>query len=388
MFSRISHTQLLRYAGLFTWAMVGIPLLLASASFPSQDALERIAAEQNFRWWLIAYQAFGIGYWLVTRALGVRRPRWYDIVLLLLLTACAIAVCHFSGSGLGGILLLVLAGVLPWLLPLVVGIPWLIVQHLALIPIFMLQGFKAGEAVLQAMLFVGYSSFTFITALVARHQAQAREEQRRLNNELRATRALLAESTRLSERMRISRDLHDLLGHHLTALSLNLEVASHLSDGRVQEHVRQAHTLAKLLLTDVREAVSQLRVEGAVDMSTALRTLIEGVLAPVVQLQMPDPFLVDDPEQANVLLRCAQEIITNTVRHAQADNLWLCFERNGGTITLTARDDGRGGESYTPGNGLRGMRERLAQSGGTVAVATSAGQGFALTLTLPMEKSA
>src|SRR3546814_12036878 len=79
----------------------------------------------------------------------------------------------------------------------------------------------------------------------------------RSNSELRATRALLAESSRLSERMRISRELHDLLGHHLTALSLNLEVATHVSSGKAQEHVRQAHTLAKLLLTDVREAVSR-----------------------------------------------------------------------------------------------------------------------------------
>ncbi len=386
MFNRISPTQLLRYAGLFTWAMVGIPLLLASAGAPSPNAAERAAAALNFRWWLVAYQAFGIGYWLVTRSLGVRRPRWYDAFLLVVLTAAAIAVCHFSGSGLGGILLLVLAGVLPWLLPLVVGIPWLILQHLALIPIFMLQGFKPGEALLQAMLFVGYSSFTFITALVARHQANAREEQRRLNSELRATRALLAESTRLSERMRISRDLHDLLGHHLTALSLNLEVAGHLAEGRAQEHVRQAHTLARLLLTDVREAVSQLREKDTVDMGTALRTLAEGVLAPAIHLQMPEPFRVDDPDHANVLLRCTQEIITNAVRHARADHLWLEFKLGGDGIQVNARDDGLGTGQLAPGNGLRGMRERLQQHGGNVTFHTAAGAGFALTLTLPMAK--
>lgn len=388
MFNRISPTQLLRYAGLFTWAMVGIPLQLAASSIPVQEGAERVAAETNLHWWLLAYSTFGAGYWLVTRSLGVRRPRWYDVLLLGVLTACAIAVCHFSGSGLGGILLLVLAGVLPWLLPLSVGIPWLLLQHLALIPIFMLQGFKTGEAILQSMLFVGYSSFTFITALVARHQAQAREEQRRLNNELRATRALLAESTRLSERMRISRELHDLLGHHLTALSLNLEVANHLTAGKAQEHVRQAHTLAKLLLTDVREAVSQLRDEGAVDMGTALRTLTEGVLAPAIHLQMPDPFLVEDPEHANVLLRCAQEIITNTLRHAQADNLWLSFRRDGAAVQVQARDDGRGTPAPTAGNGLRGMRERLAQHGGSVRIDSAHGVGFALELTLPMDKPA
>ncbi|MBS0213119.1 MAG: sensor histidine kinase [Proteobacteria bacterium] len=388
MFTRVSPTQLLRYAGLFTWAMVGIPLLLASSNLSAQSALEQAAAQFNFRWWLISYQAFGVGYWLVTRELGVRRPRWYDALLLLVLTASAIAVCHFSGSGLGGILLLVLAGVLPWLLPLAVGIPWLLLQHVALIPIFVLQGFKPGEAVLQAMLFVGYSSFTFITALVARHQAQAREEQRRLNNELRATRALLAESTRLSERMRISRELHDLLGHHLTALSLNLEVAGHLAQGRVLEHVRQGHTLAKLLLTDVREAVSQLREDGAVDMGTALRTLTEGVHAPTIHLSMPEPFRVEDPEQANVLLRCAQEIITNAMRHAQAMNLWLEFRVVDGRIEVNARDDGRGASDPALGNGLRGMRERVGQHAGSVEIKSGHGSGFALTLSLPMDKPA
>ena len=114
---------------------------------------------------------------------------------------------------------------------------------------------------------------------MARQQAEARDEQRRLNAELRATRVLLAESARVNERTRISRELHDLLGHHLTALSLNLEVAGHLTEGRAQEHVKQAHTLARLLLTDVREAVSQLREGDAIDLGAALLLLAEHVPA-------------------------------------------------------------------------------------------------------------
>lgn len=188
--------------------------------------------------------------------------------------------------------------------------------------------------------------------------------------------------------MRISRDLHDLLGHHLTALSLNLEVASHLSEGKVQEHVRQAHTLARLLLTDVREAVSQLREDGAVDLTTALRTLVEGVLTPDIQLDMPEPFLVEDPDHANVLLRCTQEIITNAVRHAHADHLWLQFRQSRQAIAVHASDDGRGADHLALGNGLRGMRERLTQHAGSVDITTARGQGFALTLNLPMDKPA
>ncbi len=390
MFTRVSHTQLLRYAGLFTWALVSMPLLYSW--FQSTPAvLNGQSLETGTMLWYgwACYGAFGISYAWLTRGWGARHAGLIDMLLLIVLTGAAIGVSYYSKTGLGSVLLMVAACVLPWLLPIPAGIAWLVLSQLAVVPMFVLGlGFSLFEAIMQSLLYAGFSGFVFVTSLVARQQAQAREEQRRLNNELRATRALLAESSRLSERMRISRELHDLLGHHLTALSLNLEVAGHLSEGKVQEHVRQAHTLAKLLLTDVREAVSQLREDGAVDMSTALRTLVEGVLAPDIHLEMPQPFLVEDPEHANVMLRCAQEIITNAVRHAQADHLWLRFRQSGSAIEVDASDDGRGADQLALGNGLRGMRERLSQHAGSVNILTARGQGFALTLRLPMDKPA
>ena len=389
MFARISHTQLLRYAGLFTWAMVGLPLLYVWLSPISAGELsleDATAAPIAFGWLLAAYLIFGFSYAWVTRRLGRRLPRWDDNALLLVMTVAAIAVSYFNSSGLGSILLMVAAGVMPWLLPLPVALVWLLCAHLAVIPVFH-WGLKLplSEAAMQSLLYAGFSYFVFVTGLVARQQAQAREQQARLNSELRATRALLAESSRLSERMRISRDLHDLLGHHLTALSLNLEVAGHLSEGKAQEHVRQAHTLARLLLTDVREAVSRLREDGAVELSAALRTLTEGVSSLEIHLDMPQPFAIDDPERATVLLRCTQEIITNAVRHAYASHLWLRFAQNAGALEIEARDDGRGADHFAPGNGLRGMRERLSQHAGSVDIHTARGQGFALKLHLPMD---
>ena len=391
MLARISHSQLLRYAGLFTWAMVAFPLLYVwfqSASAALND--QSFETEPMGRYGWACYAAFGLSYAFLTRGLGVRRAGLLDLPILLLLSGSAIGVSYYSNSGLGSILQMVAACVLPWLLPVPTGVVWLVLSQLAVMPMYVFgRQFPPVEALMQSLLYAGFSGFIFVTSLVARQQAQAREEQRRLNNELRATRALLAESSRLSERMRISRELHDLLGHHLTALSLNLEVASHLGDSdKVQDHVRQAHTLARLLLTDVREAVNQLREDGAVEMSTALRTLVEGVLAPDIHLEMPEPFLVEDPEHANVLLRSTQEIITNAVRHAQARNLWLCFSRSGEAIVVKARDDGRGADHPALGNGLRGMRERLSQHAGTVEITTAHGQGFSLTLNLPMEKPA
>ena len=382
---RLSHTQLLRYAGLFTWAVVGIPLVLNSWYFPVGEADELLATAPDILGSTIAYFVFGAAYWLVTRELGLRRPRKFDIALLGVLTISAIAFSKLTGTGLGSILLMLVSGVIPWLMPLGVGVAWLILQHVPLVPVFEGQGFTPVFAVLQALMYVGYSSFTFITGLVAKQQALAREEQRRLNTELRATRALLAESSRMSERLRISRELHDLLGHHLTALSLNLEVAGHLAEGKALEHIRQSHALAKLLLTDVREAVSEIREERGIDLTNALRVLVEGVPALQVQLELPERLQIEDPERAQVLLRCAQEIITNTVRHADASHLSLRMTQGDFGIRFEAKDNGRGCARAKPGNGLRGMRERLSACGGQVDIITSPGQGFALDVRIPLE---
>jgi signal transduction histidine kinase len=367
--------------------MVGIPLVLNTWYFPVGEPGELLAPVPDLMGSTIAYFIFGVAYWLVTRELGSRRPRWYDVVLLAVLTVSAIAVSQLTGTGLGSILLMIVAGVIPWLMPLSAGIPWLILQHVALVPVFIKgQQFTPVAAVLQAALYIGYSSFTFITGLVAKHQVEARDEQRRLNSELRATRALLAESSRMSERLRISRELHDLLGHHLTALSLNLEVAGHLAEGKALDHVRQSHTLAKLLLTDVREAVSEMREERGIDLGSAVRVLAEGVPALEVELDLPERLHIDDPERAQVMLRCTQEIITNAVRHAGANRLRLTIAQDPTELRLQARDDGRGCSSApVAGNGLRGMRERLSACGGRLDITTAPGQGFALDVRIPLE---
>jgi signal transduction histidine kinase len=236
---------------------------------------------------------------------------------------------------------------------------------------------------------MGFAAMGFVASLVASQQAEQRDVQRRLNSELRATRALLAESSRIAERMRIARDLHDLIGHHLTALSLNLEVACHLTNEAAAVHVRKAQSTARLLLADVREVVSELRQDDSIDLTQALRSLTEGVPGLNVHVVMPPRFSVEDPRRAQVLLRCAQEIITNTARHAGARNLWLNFAyADASLLGLHARDDGRGAEQVEPGNGLSGMRERLQEFGGSLTLDGGLSRGFALTVRLPLGEQA
>ncbi|ALN81735.1 MULTISPECIES: sensor histidine kinase [Lysobacter] len=392
MLARLTHTRLLRYAGLFTWGLVGSWLLsiwLDPDYFQPGHGEPVAGLYLQILRWVAVYATFGAVYWWITRSLGERRTGLLDYLQLLVLGGCAIGISYYSGTGLGSVLLMVLAGLLPWMVPLRVGVIGLMVLNLVIIPVF-IEAVQMPPllAVLQSLLYTGFSGFVFLTALVAKQQTQAREDQRRLNAELRATRALLAESARINERTRISRELHDLLGHHLTALSLNLEVAGHLSEGRVKEHVQQAHTLARLLLTDVREAVSQLRENGAIDLALALRPLAENVPALDIRMEIETPLTLDDPERAHVLLRCTQEIVTNTVRHAGAQHLWIDVRRSGDDIVMSARDDGRGADHLVTGNGLRGMRERLQQYGGRLSIETRADAGFCLQLTLPATAAA
>ena len=382
MLGVLSHTRVLRLAGLFTWVMVGLPL--------AYSQFENLHSRGDMGGWavllFVAYLSFGTSYYWLTRILRSDSPTsWLDRGLLLLLTISALGVSFLSGSGLGSILMMVAAGVIPWMLSVRLGVLWLLVSQLAVAPVYyLLLRFPLFEAVMQSLLYGGFSMFIFVTSLVARQQTEARDEQRRLNSELRATRALLADRARVNERTRISRELHDLLGHQLTALTLNLEVAGHLAEGQALEHVKRSHTLAKLLLGNVREVVSQLRETGAIDLAAALRPLTENVPSLDIQLEIEDPLNVEDPQRAHVLLRCTQEIITNAVRHAGARHLWIKVYREApDRVVVEARDDGVGADMVNVGNGLRGMRERLQQCGGQLQIETRPGEGFRLRATVP-----
>jgi signal transduction histidine kinase len=203
--------------------------------------------------------------------------------------------------------------------------------------------------------------------------------------ELRATSALLARSTQAAERLRISRDLHDLVGHQLTALALELEVASHDRADRV--HVERARDIAKELLRDVRAAGGELR-SGPPELEPALRELVRDLPGLRVELTVDQRVPVDD-ELASTIIRSAQEVVTNTLRHAAASTLSLEVVANEDGVRLDAVDDGRGAVGLVPGNGLRGLCERVEGHGGEVAFHPrgSNGSGFAISARLPAQAS-
>lgn len=384
--SRLAELQpvdWLRYMGFMVWVLVAIILLVIPLVATEQPATYRIVG-----WWSGA-ALFLVAFLHPAVRLQLRSAFWQRVLLLAVMSLAAFAINYFTRFGLGSLLAMVVAALLPWMLPALLGMAW--VGTLAVFFGGWVVFFPEGSWLL-ALIFIlmtlGLTLFPFIASLLALQQVQARADLRRVNSELLATQSLLAENTRIAERVRISRDLHDLVGHHLTALTLNLEVASHTTDGKGKAHVDKAASVARLLLADVREVVSDLRRHDRVQLKQALEVLAEGVPELQIHLDIPEHLSQTDPRHAQVLLRCAQEVITNVVRHANAGNLWISLESGRDGVALRARDDGRGAQELMPGNGLNGMRERLRELGGRLDVSTGPGLGFQVRAWMPVEKSA
>jgi len=344
----------------------------------------------------VAYGAALLAILLLPRIHGV--PLWMPVTLAVIETVTALVInidtnVYLNGTGMGIGLLVIVAAQLPYF----IGSPalwiWIVGQTGALIWLLVFSfgadfGGRGIDRLIEALIFglaaVGFQVFAAASTVLALNEGRARTNLARANAELTATRELLAETSRTAERIRISRDLHDTLGHHLTALSLQLDVATRLSTGKAADHIQQAHAITRLLLSDVRDVVSTLRESSKLDLAEAIRALAVQPIGARVNVEVSAPLEIEDPARAEALLRAVQEVLTNTARHAQASNLWLRVAMSPTGVTLHARDDGRGAKTFTMGNGLRGMRERFEQFGGRVDAAPGPDAGFEVRAIMPL----
>ncbi|HEY1902283.1 MAG TPA: sensor histidine kinase [Terracidiphilus sp.] len=217
-------------------------------------------------------------------------------------------------------------------------------------------------------------------------------QQSRTNSLLERANSEIERLTQEAERERIARDLHDLLGHTLTVITVKLDLARRLLSHELLSHdpgrdlvrarneIVEVEQTARNALAEVREAVSGYRAEGlAVEISRALRSLLSAdvrlntTLAPV-NLSF---------QQVNAFCLVLREAVTNIVRHAHATVCHVSLFEKDRTIHFTIEDDGLGGQ-IREGNGLRGMRERLQSVAGAVKVTNLANGGTSLEITVPL----
>lgn len=289
---------------------------------------------------------------------------------------------------------------LNWLLPFdylailsiiwVSVLPYLVSMRTAVLITIALMGLWYGvdSALEQRSLWITgllFSSFHFFAILMtkqARSEQKAKQELQHSHQHLLATQDLLMMASQQQERTRIARDLHDVLGHHLTALTINLQVAGHLTQGEAKIKVDQCHQIAKLLLSDVRESVSALREQRQFSIYQALEKLLAAVPLVKVQWQCPQHAELADVKVAQHLLLIVQEALTNTLRHSQASEFYLTVQQQDGFLLLKMHDNGKVAQHWTAGNGLTGMQERVTSCSGTLLWQVINGH-FHLEVTLP-----
>jgi len=383
----MTATALAQHSAAPAWhSLFGLGVHRVAATFtapPSLDSAGSAFADLSARLYALGYAASGVLFtvlfWMRTRP-GARSAH-ADAALL--------AVQMVLGVCVENDLLYLFAAELAIVLPPRQAAGWLaamVAGHFAQ-SVAIVAGAGLPDQVMrfQVMNVAGelvFYLFAYAVARLAVMEQRARQGLAASNAELLATQALLADSVRTAERLRIARDLHDSIGHHLTALNLHLDLADRQLGG-ANASLRTARELSRDLLDEVRVVVSTERGEPALDLRQSLRTLCEGVPSPAIRLELADDLLVPSPVTAHALFRCIQEAISNALRHADAGRITVSVGRRGATFVAIIRDDGRGARGRAPGNGLTGMQERLQALGGEVRASDAAGGGFQVELSLP-----
>ena len=332
--------------------------------------------------WLGVFAAFVlVTVGIVLRA-GFGTPRAYTL-LGAQVVLVATLVLTAPGAGWLPILLVVVAALSVYVVPVPAVAVVVAVNVVVAGAAVGLRG-SATDAVLTAMIYLLLQVASVGSTLALQRERRMREQLAVAHVELRAAAVLRDESTRSDERLRIARELHDVLGHQLTVLALELETASHQDGGQAREHVLRAKGVARELLGDVRATVGELRRQ-APSLEDSLGSLVERVSVPRVRVAVADDVMVDE-DQTVVLVRVVQEALTNAIRHAEATVLDVTVTTEEGRVRLVAQDDGWGAARVSPGNGLRGIEERVRAAGGTVRL--DGRNGFRVEVELAPERRA
>ncbi|WP_406360512.1 sensor histidine kinase [Streptomyces sp. NBC_00715] len=230
---------------------------------------------------------------------------------------------------------------------------------------------------------VAYGTFlsTMVTAAILSLSEAVRE--------LRSAREELARQAVEKERMRFSRDLHDLLGHTLSVIVVKSEAARRLAPRDLDAalvQVTDIESVGRQALTEIREAVTGYR-EGslATELDRARSALSAARVEPVVRQSGP-PLV---PQSEALLGWVLREAVTNIVRHSDATGCEITVDGTPDLVRLTISDNGTEAAPATPdaggGTGLKGLGERLAAAGGSLEAGRTPRGGFRVRAELPVE---
>jgi signal transduction histidine kinase len=325
------------------------------------------------------------------------------VTVALAASALAIAIMAVGASPvLGAILFFIICTVVGMRLSLVAAIGWV---GGAIASLLICELARGQSDWLSTTLSFGVGFTAFVAFAVSfRRSLQAQAESQQLLAELSGAQGRLRDMAVMEERQRLAREMHDAVGHRLTAAAVLLEGAGRLiptDPVRATRMVETSRAQVRQGLDELRAAVSALRTDLPASQSLAevLGALVDvfaqGASARVT-LDLPPGLAEPDPDRKLVIIRTAQEALTNVQKHAAATSVELALRLDGNAYVLTCRDNGRGipsgpttaapsAGSAPAGNGfgLGNLRSRAAPFGGRVELEQAPGGGALLRLTLP-----
>jgi two-component system sensor histidine kinase DesK len=310
--------------------------------------------------------------WLYFRVYG--RSGWATLPSVLGIAALAyvlVPVNTFANT-----YMIYVAGCVPLIgrLPLALGV------YGALLGVFALETWLLGQHMLGAFV----AGVVGAAVCAANHQML---QKHRKDAELRLSHEEIRRLAQVAERERIGRDLHDLLGHTLSLIALKSELARKLIDRdpvTAGAEIVEVERVARDALSQVRRAVTGIRSAALKPELASARLLLDGA---GVEFRYSLAELPLSAAQETCLALVLREAITNVHRHARAQRVEASLRRDGDEAVLTVIDDGRGGAGE-PGNGLRGMEERVRALGGSLRVVSERGEGTRLVARLPLPPEA
>lgn len=341
--------------------------------------------------WLWAVLLIGCLFATFLATSGLLTGPWHRLAYTGAVLSSWTLLLTMPNQGMIVVLLVVVAAAGSYILPMpvVLGV---IVMNCAVVLVHLVTHAVAPMEYLAVTAFYAIIHLASMFSTYALHRESGlRAELEQKNVELEAASVLLESSAKTAERLRISRELHDAVGHQLTVLNLELEAAGYkahrMTGGGAEDvcaHIDRAAGVAKELLADVRATVGELRATGPGHLREHLERLAAAVPSLDIFVEVP-PRVDADEQQMQTLVRAAQEVITNTVKHAEAHELSIRLEQDAGELRMVCVNDGLAPGRIVEGHGFTGLRERLEPLGGTLTVRPS--PFFTVEVALPVTES-
>lgn len=353
----------------------------------------------EWRFWLSLILA--ATFFIIGTAVKTKELLWLRNLHVALLASMPAALILLRINGWAAILMLfILSAMVMYHLPSNLGYIWICGFGVFLIAVYSTMWQNNGDVFVAigtfaGFLFFGNSAKSQLEAVHANSEStRLLAELRDAHRQLQAQAAQSEELAALEERNRLAREVHDTLGHRLTVAAVQLEAIQKLISREPAKAEEMAGIVREQIvdgLDELRRTVSTLRapVEEDLTLGNALKHLVsdfEQATELSIELSLVDELPELPNSHRHALYRAAQEGLTNIQKHANARHAWITVERQNGSVVLTVTDDGYGIDEAVNHNGfgLRGLRERAIQVGGSSQIKRRASGGTEAIFAVPI----